>query len=178
MYVVFYVYVVILHCFVVILCLLVSFFSHIASHSDCFASIFSNFASLCSLLHLFLEVYHLMVILCFFFQWYLAGDAPWAPESFCFSQVFFCLNANRRPYTPPTLLHSLTPSPDSVIFVLHHHKMPTYVRKKSVLQHIGKYLYALVLYIICEKSTKFPSLFPPTGVSSWKTRENVGSLVN
>lgn len=35
-------------------------------------------------------------------------------------------------HTPPTLLHSLTPSPGSVIFVLHHHKMPSYVRKKNL----------------------------------------------
>lgn len=86
-----------------------------------------------------------------------------------FSQVFplcGCLqempgeplhSPNVKTHTPPTLLHSSTPPPGSVIFVLHHHTMPSYARKS--LHYNTHYSRAWKLFrtlqllwtIICEK---------------------------
>lgn len=170
MFVLLCLFLVMLHLFLVILCLLVVNFSYIhffltcfASHSNWFTSFvghvtcfFCHFASFCECLFLFMMSLFLSVTFC---RWRPGPlNNPPMTASSCFSLVFF-LSADmpENHYTslmwtptsyPIILLHSLRPSPGSVIFVLHHQRMPSYTRKIcakiNAISELGKHLCAVV----------------------------------
>lgn len=91
-----------------------------------------------------------------------------------------------KTHTPPTLLHSSTPPAGSVIFVLHHHSMPSYARKSLCYnaQYFRAWKLFRMLQLLFVKSRQscyhfFFFFFPSHRcMGSWETRENVGSVVN
>lgn len=122
-------------------------------------------SSFCECLFLFMMSLFLTVTFC---RWRPGPlNNPPMTVSSCFSLVFF-LSADMpenhhislmwtHASYPIILLHSLRPSPGSVIFVLHHQRMPSYTRKIcakiNTISELGKHLCAVVavLFNKCEK---------------------------